>query len=65
MNFFLWFSSGHFGLWLDSDLFVGRTEHCATYGNPPLVIDKDFVVKTMECWGFGGGGANTGAGGEN
>jgi len=43
---------GKFGLWLDGDLYQGRTESCATYGNEPLAPQKDFVVKTLECWAF-------------
>ncbi|XP_049949946.1 oxidation resistance protein 1 isoform X8 [Schistocerca serialis cubense] len=43
---------GKFGLWLDGDLYQGRTEPCSTYGNEPLTPQKDFVVKTLECWAF-------------
>jgi len=44
--------SGKFGLWIDGDLNCGRTDDCSTYGNPPLVEEKDFVIKTLECWAF-------------
>lgn len=44
--------SGKFGLWLDGDLYQGRTEPCNTYGNDPLTPSVDFVVKTLECWAF-------------
>ncbi|XP_014243960.1 TLD domain-containing protein 2 isoform X13 [Cimex lectularius] len=43
---------GKFGLWLDGDLYQGRSEPCATYGNEPLSPQQDFVVKTLECWAF-------------
>nr|XP_018899284.1 PREDICTED: nuclear receptor coactivator 7 isoform X4 [Bemisia tabaci] len=43
---------GKFGLWLDGDLYQGRTEPCNTYGNEPLSPQQDFVVKTLECWAF-------------
>ncbi|XP_044750372.1 nuclear receptor coactivator 7 isoform X3 [Coccinella septempunctata] len=43
---------GKFGLWLDGDLYLGRTEMCKTYGNDPLTPSVDFVVKTLECWAF-------------
>ncbi|XP_065214765.1 nuclear receptor coactivator 7 isoform X8 [Planococcus citri] len=43
---------GKFGIWLDGDLYQGRTESCTTYGNDPLVPSQDFVVKTLECWAF-------------
>jgi len=43
---------GKFGLWLDGDLYQGRTQRCNTYGNEPLAPQEDFVVKAMECWAF-------------
>uniref|UniRef100_A0ABD2XDM0 Oxidation resistance protein 1 n=1 Tax=Trichogramma kaykai TaxID=54128 RepID=A0ABD2XDM0_9HYME len=43
---------GKFGLWLDGDLYQGRTQSCSTYGNEPLAPSEDFVVKTLECWAF-------------
>ncbi|XP_076234385.1 TLD domain-containing protein mustard isoform X3 [Calliopsis andreniformis] len=43
---------GKFGLWLDGDLYQGRTQSCSTYGNEPLAPQEDFVVKTLECWAF-------------
>lgn len=43
---------GKFGLWLDGDLYLGRSESCKTYGNDPLTPKRDFVVKTLECWAF-------------
>ncbi|XP_069702256.1 oxidation resistance protein 1 isoform X4 [Periplaneta americana] len=43
---------GKFGLWLDGDLYQGRTQRCNTYGNEQLAPQEDFVVKTLECWAF-------------
>jgi len=43
---------GKFGLWLDGDLYQGRTQRCNTYGNETLAPQEDFVVKAMECWAF-------------
>ncbi|CAL4062975.1 unnamed protein product, partial [Meganyctiphanes norvegica] len=43
---------GHFGLWLDGDLYQGRTQSCKTFDNPPMTDSEDFVIKTVECWGF-------------
>lgn len=43
---------GTFGLWLDEDLCHGRTQPCRTFANPRLAKQEDFVVKTLECWGF-------------
>ncbi|XP_065335836.1 nuclear receptor coactivator 7 isoform X10 [Cloeon dipterum] len=43
---------GKFGLWLDGDLYQGRTQPCSTYGNKALVEEEDFVVKALECWAF-------------
>lgn len=44
--------NGKFGLWLDGDLYLGRTQRCTTYENEPLTTREDFVVKTLECWTF-------------
>uniref|UniRef100_A0A1E1XA43 Oxidation resistance protein 1 n=1 Tax=Amblyomma aureolatum TaxID=187763 RepID=A0A1E1XA43_9ACAR len=43
---------GQFGLWLDGDLFHGRSRRCKTYGNDVLSSKEDFVVKALEAWGF-------------
>ena len=43
---------GKFGIWLDSDLYHGRSERCLTYNNEPLSSECDFFVKTLECWSF-------------
>jgi hypothetical protein len=46
-------SNGNVGLWIDSDLNKGRTEQCLTYANPPLIPEKDFVIRNLNCWTFG------------
>lgn len=38
---------------MDSDMNVGRSDECSTFGNKPLASKRDFVVKTIECWCFG------------
>ncbi|XP_076362053.1 oxidation resistance protein 1-like isoform X2 [Tachypleus tridentatus] len=43
---------GQFGLWLDGDLFHGRSHKCKTYENETLSTCEDFVVKAIEAWGF-------------
>eukprot|EP00088_Acartia_fossae_P012201 TRINITY_DN16278_c1_g1_i1.p1 TRINITY_DN16278_c1_g1~~TRINITY_DN16278_c1_g1_i1.p1 ORF type:complete len:216 (+),score=40.83 TRINITY_DN16278_c1_g1_i1:763-1410(+) len=43
---------GHFGLFIDSNIYKGRTQACATYNNQPLASQEDFVIKTLECWTF-------------
>ncbi|XP_076058334.1 TLD domain-containing protein mustard isoform X5 [Oratosquilla oratoria] len=42
---------GNFGLWLDGDLYQGRTQPCKTFNNPPLT-SEDFIIKAVECWAF-------------
>ncbi|XP_069180611.1 oxidation resistance protein 1 isoform X9 [Procambarus clarkii] len=43
---------GNFGLWLDGDLYQGRTQPCKTYNNPQLTDSEDFIIKAVECWCF-------------
>ncbi|KAK3087028.1 hypothetical protein FSP39_000610 [Pinctada imbricata] len=43
---------GLFGLWLDGDLYHGRTNRCETYDNDVLTESEDFVVKAFEAWIF-------------
>jgi len=42
--------NGKFGLWLDDNLYLGRTDSCSTFNSPALVPEKDFKIKTVECW---------------
>ncbi|TRY74346.1 hypothetical protein DNTS_032040 [Danionella cerebrum] len=43
---------GEFGLWLDGDLYHGRTHSCKTFGNPMLSNTEDFYVQDIEIWAF-------------
>ncbi|KRZ08293.1 Oxidation resistance protein 1, partial [Trichinella zimbabwensis] len=45
-------SNGVNGLWLDSDLYHGRTEPCDTFANQPLTQSTDFVISGVEAWCF-------------
>ena len=39
------------GLWLDADLYHGRTQHCDTFENEPLTGDvEDFIIRGIEIW---------------
>ncbi|XP_039506820.1 oxidation resistance protein 1a isoform X2 [Pimephales promelas] len=44
--------SGEFGLWLDGDLYHGRSHSCKTFGNPMLSMKEDFFVQDIEIWSF-------------
>jgi len=46
--------SGAFGFILEDDFYVGSTDHCGTFANPPLTPDKDgmFHVAAMEVYGI-------------
>jgi len=46
------FFSGEFGLWLDGDLYHGRSHSCKTFGNPMLSKKEDFYVQDIEIWAF-------------
>ena len=45
-------SKGNFGLWFDQDLNKGRSQDCATFGNPSLTPTSDFSVACIEVWAF-------------
>ncbi|ESN90540.1 hypothetical protein HELRODRAFT_166215 [Helobdella robusta] len=45
-------SEGNNGLWLDADLYHGRTQACQTFDNEVLTSSEDFVVKCVEVWSF-------------
>ncbi|XP_024415455.2 TLD domain-containing protein 2 isoform X2 [Desmodus rotundus] len=42
--------SGHFGLWLDGDLYHGRSHPCATFNNEVLALREQFCIKELEAW---------------
>ncbi|KAM4692976.1 nuclear receptor coactivator 7 [Discoglossus pictus] len=43
---------GRFGLWLDSDLYHGRSNSCSTFNNDTLSMKEDFIVQDIEVWSF-------------
>ncbi|XP_048250781.1 oxidation resistance protein 1-like isoform X3 [Haliotis rufescens] len=43
---------GQFGLWLDGDLYHGRSHRCDTFDNDVLTDREDFVLKGLEAWAF-------------
>ncbi|KAM9315845.1 nuclear receptor coactivator 7 [Gastrophryne carolinensis] len=43
---------GLFGLWLDSDLYHGRSNPCTTFNNDLLSKKEDFIVQDIEVWTF-------------
>ncbi|KAJ1193533.1 hypothetical protein NDU88_002830 [Pleurodeles waltl] len=43
---------GEFGLWLDGDLYHGRSHSCKTFGNRTLSKKEDFIVQDIEIWAF-------------
>ncbi|XP_061158223.1 nuclear receptor coactivator 7 isoform X1 [Syngnathus typhle] len=45
--------SGHFGLWLDENLYLGRSSPCYTFNNCCLSETDDFRVMELEVWTFG------------
>ncbi|XP_036818835.1 oxidation resistance protein 1 isoform X1 [Oncorhynchus mykiss] len=44
--------SGHFGLWLDETLYLGRSSPCYTFNNCCLSERDDFHVIELEVWTF-------------
>lgn len=43
---------GQLGLWLDSELYRGTTNKCATFNNQPLSVQQDFNIHSVEVWTF-------------
>ncbi|XP_072313271.1 oxidation resistance protein 1 isoform X2 [Eucyclogobius newberryi] len=45
--------SGHFGLWVDENLYLGRSRPCYTFNNCCLAETDDFRIMELEVWTFG------------
>jgi len=45
-------SEGTFGLWLDNDLYRGRSTACDTYNSEMLSSSEDFLCVGVEVWTF-------------
>jgi len=46
-------SKGSNAIWIDADLYQGRTRACGTFDSPQLLEGgEDFTLKTLECWAF-------------
>ncbi|XP_066558091.1 nuclear receptor coactivator 7 isoform X3 [Amia ocellicauda] len=43
---------GHFGLWMDADLYHGSSYPCHTFHNEPLSKKEDFIIQELEVWTF-------------
>ncbi|XP_073535864.1 oxidation resistance protein 1 isoform X2 [Phyllobates terribilis] len=43
---------GEFALWLDGDLYHGRSHSCKTFDNDTLSKKEDFIVQDVEIWAF-------------
>ncbi|XP_071293530.1 nuclear receptor coactivator 7 isoform X4 [Agelaius tricolor] len=43
---------GRFGLWLDADLYHGRSNSCSTFNNDILTKKEDFIIQDVEVWTF-------------
>ncbi|XP_053566693.1 nuclear receptor coactivator 7 isoform X2 [Bombina bombina] len=43
---------GRSGLWIDSDLYHGRSNPCSTFNNETLSKKEDFIVQDVEVWTF-------------
>nr|XP_046268609.1 nuclear receptor coactivator 7 isoform X2 [Scatophagus argus] len=44
--------SGHFGLWVDENLYMGHSSPCYTFNNCCLSETDDFRVMELEVWTF-------------
>ncbi|KAM6912244.1 oxidation resistance protein 1 [Xenentodon cancila] len=44
--------SGHFGLWVDENLYLGRSSPCYTFNNCCLSETDDFHIMELEVWTF-------------
>lgn len=48
----LMYFRGEFALWLDGDLYHGRSHSCKTFGNHTLSKKEDFFIQDIEIWAF-------------
>ncbi|XP_048518562.1 GTPase-activating protein skywalker isoform X4 [Dendroctonus ponderosae] len=39
-------------IWMDENIRYGKTDHCATFNNPPLCPSGDFEIRVLEVYGF-------------
>ena len=46
------YSRGTYGLWLDADLYHGRTCPSKTFDNVRLSAKEDFIIASVEVWTF-------------
>ena len=54
MNMLTVHSDGHYGLWLDDNLYKGVSSTCLTFGNEPLSDEgSKFDVMGAEIWYLG------------
>ena len=52
-NLIIGSSEGRFGLLLDENFNIGRSQTVATFDNKPLPGKEDFTINNVECWTFG------------
>jgi hypothetical protein len=43
---------GTYGLWIDGDLYHGRTCPSKTFNNKILTTNEDFIIASVEVWTF-------------
>ncbi|XP_039280986.1 GTPase-activating protein skywalker isoform X2 [Nilaparvata lugens] len=41
-------------IWMDENIRFGKSDHCLTFNNPPLCSGRDFEIRVLEVYGFGG-----------
>jgi hypothetical protein len=48
----IYYFRGTYGLWLDADLYHGRTCPSKTFNNVRLSSKEDFIIASVELWAF-------------